>query len=130
MGSSNSFTGFIGGAGLQKTTNSGGLWLSQVSAGAGSFGGITGGPNIISDNTAGYLFRFYVRSDNKIYISENNSEVWSVDYTAPNGNYRYIAADYAGVNVWAVRDNGGISYLDLPVGIEQTSSEIPGILFS
>lgn len=124
LGSSNSFTGFIGGAELQKTTNSGASWLFQNSTGLGNFGGITGGPNIISDNASGYLFRFYVRSDNKIYLSENNGDVWSVDYTAPNGNYRYIAADFPGINVWAVRDNGGISYLDLPVGIEQTSSEV------
>lgn len=125
LGSLSDYTGFVGGTSLQKTTNSGLNWTSQTSAGTGNFGGISGGPNIIFDNSSGYLFRFYVRSDNNIYVSQNNGTVWTVDYTAPNGNYRYISSDYSGLHFWAVRDNGGISYLDLPVGIEQTSSEIP-----
>ncbi|HMQ70601.1 MAG TPA: T9SS type A sorting domain-containing protein [Ignavibacteria bacterium] len=117
-------TGFIGGSTLQKSTNSGSNWIPQTSAGAGNFGGISGGPNIILDDPTGYLLRFYIRS-NIIYSSENNGTVWIQDYTAPSGNYRYIGSDYSGLRCWAVRDNGGISYLDLPVGISQTNSFIP-----
>ena len=125
LGGPNDFNGFIGGSTLQSTSNSGSAWLPQVSAGTGNIGGISGGPNIITDNSAGYLARFYIRSSSSIYLAENAGTNWSVDYTAPSGTFRYIASDYNGTHFWAVRDNGGISYLDLPVGIEQTSTEVP-----
>lgn len=125
IGGPNDYTGFIGGTSLQKTTNSGLNWMSQTSTGSGNFGGISGGPNILIDNSAGYLLRFYVRSNSNIYKSENNSTNWSIDYTAPSGNYRYIASDYSGLKMWAVRDNGGISYLDMPVGVSGIGTSTP-----
>jgi photosystem II stability/assembly factor-like uncharacterized protein len=125
LGGPNDYNGLIGGSTLQSSSNSGSAWLPQTSAGAGNFAGITGGPNIITDNSAGYLARFYIRTNSSIYSAQNGGINWSVDYTAPSGNYRFISSSLNGVYFWAVRDNGGISYLDLPVGIEQTSTEVP-----
>jgi len=121
----NDYSGLLGGSTLMSTTNSGTSWLPQTSAGSGNFSGISGGPNLVFDNSAGYLARFYIRSNSSIYLSENLSANWTVDYTATSGNYRYISSDRDGLHFWAVRDNGGISYLDLPVGVEQISTEVP-----
>ncbi|HMR42025.1 MAG TPA: T9SS type A sorting domain-containing protein [Ignavibacteria bacterium] len=123
LGEPDELTGFAGGFNLYKTTNSGTNWISQSSPGTYNFQGFTGGPNILTDNSAGNLFRFFVRYDNKIY--QNDGNIWYINYTAPGSGYRYMSSDNSGLHFWAVRDNGGISYLDLPVGIAQNGSEVP-----
>jgi len=117
--------GLTGGTNLLKTTNNGTNWNSIVTLGAGNFGGITGGPFIITNNS--FLPPlYYVRSDNKIYKSINEGTSWTAQYTAPTGIYRYIASNVGNATeLWAVRDNGGISHAVLVSGINQISSEIP-----
>ncbi|MEO6694316.1 MAG: T9SS type A sorting domain-containing protein [Ignavibacteria bacterium] len=117
--------GYLGGTTMQRSTDYGANWGFQTSIGTGSFGGISGGPNLVFDNSAGYLYRCYVRSDNRIYSAENIDTSWAVEYTAPSGTYRYVGSDHNGLNFWAVRNNGGISYLDLPVGISNNNTETP-----
>jgi len=116
--------GLTGGTALLRSSNYGTNWTSQTSIGSGNFGGITGGPNIITD-AKDFIYTFYIRSSNIIYTSSNNGTNWFSQYTAPTGTYRYIGTDYYATKFWAVRNNGGISYLDFTVGITLISSEIP-----
>lgn len=117
-------TGYAGGTTLVKTTNYGANWSSITSAGSGNFGGIQGGPYIITDNSVVSNI-FYVRSNNMIYRSTNNGANFTSQYTAPAGNYRHIGTNYWGQFFWAVRDNGGISFLDLGTAIVPVSSAVP-----
>ncbi|MCY7362564.1 MAG: T9SS type A sorting domain-containing protein, partial [Ignavibacteria bacterium] len=116
--------GLTGGTNLLRTTNFGTTWTTLSTLGVGNFGGITGGPFFIPDNS-GFVKTFYVRSDNKIYISTNNGTSWTLQYTAPAGVYRYIASNTYGLELWGVRENGRISHYEFYTGINQISSEIP-----
>ena len=119
--------GLIGGADMFRSSNSGFNWDAQVSAGSGNFGGITGGPNVIFDaGSGGFWFTFSVRGTGEIYTSTNGGTNWFSQYTAPAGTYRYIGTGDNALDFWAVRSNGGISYLYLNLGaINTISNEVP-----
>ncbi|MEO8447104.1 MAG: T9SS type A sorting domain-containing protein [bacterium] len=118
--------GFSGGATMLKTTNYGTTWNPNTTLGTGNIGGITGGPFIITDNIMSIPYHFYVRStSNKIYYSTNGGTSWVDQYTALTGNYRYIGTNYYAYGMWAVRDNGGISFLDIGTNVTQTGTEVP-----
>jgi hypothetical protein len=106
-----------GGATLMKSTNSGTNWFQISAPGSSNFSGVS---------SAGQYF-WFVRNDNKIYLSSNAGTNWGVHYTAPSGNYKYL---FGGSIPWAwgmyaVRDNGGISRYVSYIGIKQISNEIP-----
>ncbi len=109
--------GLTSGSGLLKTTNLGVNWNSIVSIGNGTISGIAGSPSQFS--------KCWYSRGNKIYTSfEANN--WSLEYTAPAGNYLHISNNKLGSpNVWAVRDNGGISKYTGEIGIQTISTEIP-----
>lgn len=97
----------IAGATMQRTTNLGVNWSSVTALGTGNFGGMVVFW-VPVDNINTFGVSWYVRSDTKIYTGFNGSN-WSVQYTAPAGNYRHISTMLHSGPIWAVRDNGGIS---------------------
>jgi hypothetical protein len=115
----------VGGATLLRSTDLGSNWSTVTAPGSGNFGGF-----IIFyapvDNNNSFGSSWFIRSDNKIYVGGNGTN-WSIQYTAPAGNYRHIATLDHGGPIWAVRDNGGISAcLGCNVsGITPLSSETP-----
>ncbi len=104
-----------GGFTLMISTNSGNNWSQISSLGSGNFGGF--------GNFSNYWW--YVRSDNKIYLSSNNGSTWSVQYTSPAGNYTNIYLSYSNLYIYAVRSNGGISKYRIYVGVHQLSNQLP-----
>ncbi len=104
-----------GGAGLMRSTNFGTNWSQLASMGAGNFGGFGNWGN----------FWWYVRSDNKIYLTSNNGASWSVQYTAPSGNYTNIFLTNYNMVMFALRSNGGISRYLIIVGVQQISNQVP-----
>lgn len=98
-----------------KSTNNGVNWNQISSMGTGNFGGFGNWGN----------FWWYVRSDNKIYLSSNNGATWSVQHTAPAGNYTNLYLSYSSLFMFAVRSNGGISRYLIIVGAHQISSVVP-----
>jgi hypothetical protein len=65
------------------------------------------------------------KGDNKIYWLGSGSSSWMLHFTAPAGNYTHIARKLYS-NVWAVRDNGGITYCGCVIsGINIINSQIP-----
>ena len=100
-----------------KTTKLGMNWAPVTAAGSGNITGIAGSPSSFSKS-------WYSRGD-KIYTGiEGNS--WLLEYTAPSGVYTHIANNKTGSpNVWAVRDNGGISKYTGQIGIHVISNEVP-----
>jgi hypothetical protein len=119
-------SGYVGGTNLIQTTNYGYNWTTvNNTLGSGNITGLAG-------NNGGvdmvYPYSWYLRSDNKIYYSENSGMNWTIQYTAPNGIYRYMGQAWPGGNgqIFAVRDNGGISYCScIPSGIKKPSNNIP-----
>jgi photosystem II stability/assembly factor-like uncharacterized protein len=116
--------GLTGGTTLMKTSNGGSNWVSQSAPGTGNFGGFVLFPvPVNSDLAAGYSW--YVRNDGNIYRSFAGMN-WSVEYTAPAGNYRHMAVGRNTSAIWAVRSNGGITKCNCYVSaIEPNSEEIP-----
>jgi len=115
--------GLSGGATMLRASNWGSSWNANPSIGTGNFGGIAGAVPPI-DNIADLIW--YVRSDNKIYFTSSNASNWVVQYTAPSGIYRYIwGGSFGNGSLWAVRNNGGISFHPPIAGIEPISNEIP-----
>jgi photosystem II stability/assembly factor-like uncharacterized protein len=116
-------TAFAGGDSLLKSTNGGALWNIVSSAGTGSITGFTSF-YFVSTN-------WYIRSNSNIYYSIGGNPVWSVNYTAPSGNFTHIAGfreNFGGGAgaIYAVRNNGGISRLNYIVeGVTIVSNEIP-----
>ena len=118
-----SVDGLSGGSELMLSSNYGSNWLIQSAPGTGSIRGITGGPDFVGDG-GNFMYTFYIRTSDRIYMSEF-SNTWLQHYRAQSGNYTHIGSGFGATKFWAVRDNGGISYLDLPVGIRNTGAEIP-----
>jgi photosystem II stability/assembly factor-like uncharacterized protein len=108
------FNGYTGGNGiLLYTSNSGTNWETLPSLlGSGVVGSITK-RGLLIDLIDPYEV-IYVRNDNKIYKKFPGSS-WYVEYTAPSGNYTYTSKPMGDENIWAVRDNGGISYCNCAV---------------
>jgi len=113
-----SLDGYLGGATMLFTSNGGLNWSPKSAPGTGNFGGITG-HSYFGDHT------YYVRSDNKIYYNSNGGN-FTIDYTAPTGNYRHVSGSLVYGPFWAIRDNGGITFHDYFGGINRIGSEIPG----
>jgi photosystem II stability/assembly factor-like uncharacterized protein len=115
----NSTTGMTGGTGTLITTNAGTNWVatSSLLPGTANISGITG----VSNSW------WVIRQSTAIYYSPNNGVSWVTDYTAPAGNFRHISKARTGINIvlWAIRANGGISRIEIPVGIGKISQEIP-----
>lgn len=117
------FLGFAGGASLLKTTNAGTLWSPVTTPSTGNFSGAVVKQSVL--NVA-----WYVRSGTSIYYSFNPYTSWSVQYTAPAGNYNHIAitrSPYFGPGyIYAVRSNGGITRGNLMIeGVKLISNTIP-----
>ncbi len=106
---------FSGGSTFMKSTNFGNNWSQTASLGTGNFGGFGNWGN----------YWWYVRSDNKIYLTSNNGSSWSVQYTAPSGVYTNLFLTNLGMIMYAVRSDGGISKYLIIVGIHPISSEVP-----
>jgi hypothetical protein len=98
---------------LFKSTNFGTTWVMDSVGGNGSIKGITFA-----------WLSFYLIRDNKIYTKFSN---WYPYYTAPAGIYNYL--DNRGHGLWydhyAVRTNGGITFIAEGEGVKKISSEIP-----
>jgi len=120
----NQSEGLAAGANMLRTTNFGANWSPVTTLGSGNFGGITSIP-IYVDNIIIYENIYYVRSDNKIYFSQQDAQNWLVHHTAPTGTYRYIGRKDPYGPYWAVRTLGGISYHASVGGLKSISSEIP-----
>ena len=118
------FDGLTGGTTLMRTSNGGLNWVTQTAPGTGNFGGFVLFPvPVNSDLIAGYSW--YVRNDGNIYRSFSGMN-WSIEYTAPAGNYRHMAVGRNTSAIWAVRSNGGITKCNCGVsGIENDPNIIP-----
>lgn len=109
--------GLTAGTSLFKTTNLGMNWVPVTAAGSGVITGIAGSPSSFSKS-------WYCRGD-KIYTGTEGNN-WIHEYTAPSGNYTHIANNKTGSpNVWALRDNGGISKYTGQIGIHNISNGVP-----
>jgi photosystem II stability/assembly factor-like uncharacterized protein len=122
-----SFSAYAGGTNRIITTNNGGYTWDTVRAlpgGVGLIGSITVRPLPV-DLPSEFGQAIYVRNDNKIYKKVQSGQ-WYTEYTAPGGNYNYTSKSMGGCCVWAVRDNGGISYCLCPLsGVENNNNQIP-----
>ncbi len=111
--------GLTAGTTLFRSTNLGANWNPVTSVGSGAITGIAGSPSQFSKS-------WYSRGS-EIYTGVEGNN-WSLEYTAPSGIYTHISNNKLGSpNVWAVRDNGGISKYTGQVGIQTISSEIPNV---
>jgi len=124
FGTATPFSGYIGGS--QKilyTTNGGNNWIQDSTLpGNGNIVGIFPQPLPVD---LGYYNLIVTRGDNKIYMQYAYSSGWTLQYTSPAGNYRHIS-NRLPYGVWAVRDNGGISYCGCMLGsVSQNEGYIP-----
>ena len=112
---------FAGGSNyVFKSTNYGLNWTVDSISGSGNITGIT------------YCaWSLYLTRENKLF-KRNFSGIWYQYYTAPAGNYTYVDNRGFG-NGWdhyAVRTNGGITFLWEGEGVKKISSEIPMVILS
>jgi photosystem II stability/assembly factor-like uncharacterized protein len=114
----NPLVGLTGGTALLMTTNGGNNWVAPPSAlpGTANLSGITGYASVW----------VVTRQSTAIYLSNNNGASWLTSYTAPAGNYRYVAKNRLENTVYyAVRTNGGISKGTYFVGVQPVSNVVP-----
>ena len=117
------YIGFAGGDSLSRTTNNGAMWNISRAAGSNSINGFAFLPS--------GSFGWYSRFNGNIYFKREGDSLWSTQYTAPAGNYLHLSAIRTDMeswygNVFAVRDNGGISRLFYTLeNINIVSKEIP-----
>lgn len=108
--------GYAGGTELLLTTNNGINWISA---------GIPGSGNIVSITSQPGMYRNWVaRADNKIYEKEYGSS-WVSSYTSPAGNFVFLKVGVSYTSLYALKDNGVISYKPVPnppLGISNISS--------
>ena len=115
--------GFSAGSTLLKTTNGGTNWAQTTAPGSGTIGGI------VRDVVYSTMW-WYIRSSNNVYNTQTSGSTWSVQYTAPSGNFTHLSVSRQFVNgsglIYAVRDNGGISRCNFFVeGVTIVSDKIP-----
>ena len=118
--------GLSGGNLLERTSDGGLNWLVTSSIGSGRITGLGG--NNIGLYDIMYYYQWFIRGDNKIYYSSNMGNSWVVQFTAPSGIYTHMNQASPGGfgNVFALRDNGGISYCSCPVsGIANQNTGLP-----
>jgi hypothetical protein len=114
--------GLIAGAtAMLQTSNFGANWTNVPMLGSGNEVGITFAP-MITDNFISPAW--YVRTSTNIYVSYNFTS-WSIEYTAPAGNYNAISQARMGRGIWAVRSNGGISYHTIINDINKIGTNAP-----
>lgn len=124
FGSGTPYSVYTGGS--QKilfTTNGGNNWSQDSTLpGAGNIVGIFPQPLPVD---LGYFNLIATRGDNKIYLLFAGMSGWLLQYTSPAGNYRHMSNRIPN-GVWAVRDNGGISYCGCMLGsVSQNEGSIP-----
>lgn len=111
--------GFVGGStGLLHTSNGGNIWSDLPGIpGTGSVNGIVFG------NMVGELF---ISRGTTIYQTTSFGVNWITSNTA-TGTYTHMLMARAqdNHNIWAVRNNGGISKYTYPIGIKPISGEVP-----
>ena len=113
-----SLTGMLGGStGMLSTTNGGTNWIAGTVPGSGSINGFA-----ITNN---FGEMFYTRGTS-IYFTTNSGVNWNVA-TTQTGTYNHMQRSKASdnFNIWAIRNNGGISKYTYPIGIKPISSEVP-----
>ena len=115
-------TGLMAGAtAMLQTSNFGTNWTNVTMLGTGNVVGITF-TNLPVDNFT--IPAWYVRTSTAIYSSMNGTS-WSVEYTAPAGNYNAISQAKPGRGIWAVRSTGGISFHTIIADIKKTGTGTP-----
>lgn len=108
--------GMVGGDnGILYTTNKGDSWTML------SIGG-SGGVKCICTPGSG---NWWAARGGGIWFSSNNGSSWKNIYTAPTGNYNYIAIDSTRHRLVGIRDNGGVTIGVSTIGIRPVSNEIP-----
>jgi hypothetical protein len=121
--------GLAGGPYLMKTIDFGYNWIQMPGIlGSGNISGLAGNNHGIDALYFPYIW--YVRNDNKLYYTSNSGFNWLVQYSAPSGSYKYVSQGRPGGygQIFAVRDNGGISYCYCPPsGVKKISQLTPGI---
>jgi hypothetical protein len=126
--SSNELLGYAaGGSKVYFTTNTGANWIETTpSPGTGIIHGLVACPLPVT--MLGFFDVLITRNDGNVYRNPSYSSSWIPAYTAPLGIYRYISNQpiYVGYSLYAVRDNGGISWGSCGTGgIQRISNEIP-----
>lgn len=108
-------TGMAGASSMVATSNSGVNWTSLAVPGSGIITGITG----ISS-------QWWFTKGNSVYYSSNNGSTWSAS-TTQAGFYYHITKARAenNNNIWAIRQNGGISKLNYIIGIQPVNNIVP-----
>ncbi len=109
--------GFAGGStGLLYTTDGGTLWSNLPGIpGSGSINGLAYG------NIVGELF---FSRGSSIYHTTSGGINWTTA-TTQTGTYYHLQKARTGYNLWAIRNNGGISKYTSSVGIHPISTKIP-----
>jgi photosystem II stability/assembly factor-like uncharacterized protein len=104
--------GFAGGTTTLGSNDSGNTWSANPVPGTGSVVGAV----------FSFTYSYYCRGT-QIYASSNGGSNWALHYSAPTGLYTHMAQ--GGNYIWAIRNNGGISRLTNPIGIENISTGVP-----
>jgi photosystem II stability/assembly factor-like uncharacterized protein len=107
---------------MLQTSNFGANWTNVPIIGSGNVVGITFTP-IITDN---FLWpAWYVRSSTSSIYKSVNGTSWTVEYTAPAGNYNAISQAIVPRRLWAVRANGGISSCEVFSNVNKIGNVVP-----
>ncbi|MCC7158517.1 MAG: T9SS type A sorting domain-containing protein, partial [Ignavibacteria bacterium] len=105
------------------TSNNGVNWSQSTPPNSGNVVGLVDRP--LPVDFIGYEEVLVVRPDNKILLQDPWSTNWSVVYTAPSGNYTHLSNNYP-TQLYAIRDNGGVSYCNCIISsINIISNSIP-----
>jgi hypothetical protein len=128
MAPPNNFAGYAGGASkVYYTTNSGLNWSETAAApGTGNINGMVACP--LPVEMIGNFDVMISKNDNNIYRVPTGMTTWLTAYTAPAGNYRYISnnGSIGLYSIYAVRDNGGISWGSCGTyGVQRISDIVP-----
>ncbi len=106
------------------SSNSGINWISDPNPpGSGRINGLISHSPPVSENSIGNNLVYITRNDSKIYIQLPYSLQWEQYYSAPSGNYTHM--DINMMQIWAVRDNGGITLCTIPGSIGPIGNIIP-----
>lgn len=114
--------GYASGESLQKTTNNGINWNTVTVPGSGLICSVV--IDIVQYSA------WFARDNNNIYYSFNNGFNWSIQYTAPSGNFNNMgilrSLGTSTGYIYAIRSNGGISrYSGIVEGVKIISGSVP-----
>jgi hypothetical protein len=124
-GSPGNIAGYVGGTSyVYYTSNSGVIWTqSNAPPGTGNISGMFACP--VPVQYFGQNEIMITRNDSNVYrIPYPGGNNWIIAYSAPAGKYRYLTNNMAGWSLFAVRDNGGISWGNCGTGGVTRISEI------